>query len=279
MATGLAHAPELVWFRGPDAIRFVNDLISQEIGKLAPGTVAPSLLLGPQGKLDFILWVLRGDDEEIGLVTEDGRGDELVQRFSRYRIRVKVEIVPEEAEVALVVGDLTVPPGTWTRSGGELRADISWDNLQRELRVGGETGDLAEVDPEEYTRERIEAGIPVFGVDVDEKTIPQETGLVPATVAFDKGCFLGQELVARLDSRGGRVNHHLRILDFDSPVPEGSVVSTEDREVGTVTTAAGSVGLALLWREVGPGDRVTTETAGATVREVPQKTDPAFTGS
>ncbi|MEX1249476.1 MAG: hypothetical protein WEA57_02205, partial [Acidimicrobiia bacterium] len=85
MEPSLAPAPDLVWFRGSDAIKFLNDLISQEIGTLDSGTVTRSLLLGPQGKLQFILWVLR-DDDGVGLVTEDGRGDELMDTLNRYRI-------------------------------------------------------------------------------------------------------------------------------------------------------------------------------------------------
>lgn len=278
MTARIAPAPELVWFRGPDTIRFLNDLISQEIGHLEPGTVARSLLLGPQGKMDFILWVLRGEDE-VGLVTEDGRGEELANRLGRYKIRVEVEVVPELSEVYLVVGDPTVPAGQWERTDGLVRADLSWPGLPRELRVGADVSGLAEIDPGEYAAARIEAGIPVMGVDVDEKTIPQETALVPETISFEKGCFLGQELVARLDSRGGRVNQHLRILEFDEPVPTGATLKAGDREVGTVTTSSGSLGLALVWREVEPGDRIDAGGVAATVRAVPQKSESTFTGS
>lgn len=278
MSARLAPPPELVWFRGPDAIRFLDDLVSQEIGELDPGMVTRSLLLGPQGKLDFILWVLRGEDE-VGLVTEDGRGAELVARLARYRIRVDVTIEPEERELALVVADRTIPEGTWSGDEEGLAADVSWATLDREIRLATGSGGIAGIDPVAYTTARIEAGEPVFGVDVDEKTIPQETGLVEETISFEKGCFLGQELVARLDSRGGRVNRHLRILDFDSPVEPGQVLVFEDREVGTVTTSAGEHGLALVWREVAPGDVVDAGGVGGTVRETPHKSEPAFTGS
>lgn len=278
MTPRLGPAPEVVWFRGPDALRFVNDLISQEIGATSAGSVARSLLLGPQGKLDFILWALRGD-EEVGLVTEDGRGDELQARLARYRIRVDVNIEAESRPVALVIGEVTVPSRTWEVDDGSVTADLSWDTLPRELRIGADLPALEAVDPDEYDRERIAAGIPVMGIDVDEGTIPQETGLVPETVSFDKGCFLGQELVARLDSRGGRVNRHLRRLEFDSPVPVGTTLVASGREVGTVTTSSGGRGLALVWRDVGPGDRVEAGGVGATVREVPHKTERAFTGS
>ncbi|MEE8489619.1 MAG: hypothetical protein V3S43_04730, partial [Acidimicrobiia bacterium] len=85
------ETPDLVWFRGADTIRFLNDLLSQEIGTMQPGRVTRSLLLAPQGKLDHILWVLRGD-EEIGLITDGGRGQDLAATLGRYRIRVDVEV-------------------------------------------------------------------------------------------------------------------------------------------------------------------------------------------
>ena len=102
-----------------------------------------------------------------------------------------------------------------------------------------------------------------MGVDVDEKTIPQETGLVPEAVSFTKGCFLGQELVARIDSRG-RVNRHLRGIRMLEPVvpPVGARVSHEGKVVGQLTTVGESpaleapVALALVRREAPPGTPV-----------------------
>ncbi|MGH8953241.1 MAG: YgfZ/GcvT domain-containing protein, partial [Acidimicrobiia bacterium] len=200
--------PELVWFGGSDAIRFLNDLISQEIGNIQPGEVRRSFLLTPQGKLDFVLWALR-DADRVGLVTEDGRGEELVARLSRYQIRVDVEIEMSAVGCWLVIGPFDVESGRWSGDRSSLVADVSWATVPRALVVG-EKPDLPAVEAEEYEALRIEAGEPLMGVDITDSTIPQETGLVPTSISFNKGCFLGQELVARLDSRGGRVNHHLR---------------------------------------------------------------------
>ncbi len=109
-----------------------------------------------------------------------------------------------------------------------------------------------------------------MGVDVTDATIPQETGLVAETISFNKGCFLGQELVARLDSRGGRVNHHLRILRFDGSAPEvGTEVTKDGEQVGVLSSAADRIGLALLRRGVEPGDTVTVGDGRASVDAVP----------
>jgi folate-binding protein YgfZ len=106
---------------------------------------------------------------------------------------------------------------------------------------------------------------------VTDATIPQETGLVANTVSFDKGCFLGQELVARLDSRGGRVNRHLRILRFDVGTPDlGSEIIKDGESVGVLTSAAQGVGLSNLRRGVEPGDVVTVGETPAVVEAVPR---------
>lgn len=258
--------PQLVWFDGADALRFLNDLISQEIGTAESGEVRRSLLLTPQGKLDFVLWVLRGDDR-VGLVTEDGRGEELVARLSRYRIRVDVEISLVEDGVAIVVGDTDVPWRRWVDTGEGINADLSWAELRRTLVTGG-VPDLTEMSVEDYTVKRIEAGEPLVGVDIAE-VIPQETGLVSDTISFDKGCFLGQELVARLDSRGGRVNHHLRVLRLGGPAALGAEITKDGEGVGKLTSVAGGIGLALLRRGVEPGDEVLVGGVVAAVEAVP----------
>lgn len=260
-----SQAPDLVWFHGSDTIRFLNDLISQEIAKVEPGTVVRSLLLEPQGKLNHILWVLRGEDE-VGLITDPGRGEELAGHLGRYRIRVDVEIEPYEGDAWLVVGDPQGQKGHWERRDGEIVADISWPGGSRWF-VTGERPDLSEMSEGEYEALRIGAGEPKWGVDVDDSTIPHVSGLVPETVDFTKGCFLGQELVARIDSRGGNVPKKLRLLELgDSPADPGAKVSADGDEVGEITSRAGSVALATLKRGVEPGDEVTVDGTSAIVR-------------
>ncbi len=267
-------APELVWFGGSDAIRFLNDLISQEIGDMEPGTVRRSLLLTPQGKLDHIIWVLRGADD-VGLSVDSGRGEDLTAKLARYRIRVDVDIEASPLERWLVVGPFGGDPGRWTGHRSALIADVSWSNIERTLVVG-ERPDLPLLEVDDYEVFRIEAGEPLAGVDVTDATIPQETGLVRETISFEKGCFLGQELVARLDSRGGRVNHHLRILRFDGSAPEVGAEVTKDGElVGMLSSAADGVGLALLRRGVEPGETVTVGAGEAEVVSIPERTGDA----
>ena len=117
-----------------------------------------------------------------------------------------------------------------------------------------------------------------MGIDIDERTIPQEAGLVEAAVSLTKGCFVGQELVARIDSRG-HVNRHLRgirILTNLLP-PQGAEIVAGDRTTGSITSVAESlelrapVGLALLRREVAPGDPLQVRWDGGTAPAVAEQ--------
>lgn len=249
------ETPDLVWFRGPDTVRFLNDLVSQEIADLEPGRVVRSFLLGPRGKMDHILWVLRGDPD-VGLLTDPGRGDALAASLNRYRIRVDVVIEQPEEPAALVVGEWGPVGGTWHATETGLAADVSWETMKRTF-VLGEVPEYGLMPEDDYERARIEAGEPRWGADVSEDTIPHESGLVPTAVDFTKGCFLGQELVARIDSRGGNVPRHLRLLDLgDATAEPGLMVESDGSEVGSVTSVSGSIAMATLKRSVGPGDEV-----------------------
>ena len=249
--------PEVVWFSGADALRFLNDLISQEIGDIGPGDSRRSFLLEPQGKLRFLLRVIR-DGDRYGLITEDGRGGELASALGRYRIRVAVDITEEEG-------------GTWIVVGEWDGYDVSWPGVQRSL-VFGDRPDLPERSEAEYERLRVLAGEPKWGVDVDEGTIPHESGLVPASVDFTKGCFLGQELVARIDSRGGNTPRHLRHLRSGSAISPGDLVTANGDEVGVVSSAGDGLALAMLKRSVSVGDSVDVAGGSATVEDLPSKT-------
>ena len=248
--------PDLVWFGGADAKRFLNDLISQEIEDMEPGDARRSFLLGPQGKLDFILWVVF-DGERYGLVTEPGRGESLATTLGRYRIRVDVSIEQETGEVSLVVGD-------WDGY------DLSWPSTPRALVVG-EVPDLPMGSDDDYLELRIAAGEPAWDADVDDGTIPHESGLVPASVDFTKGCFLGQELVARIDSRGGNVPRRLVIVEGDDQIVVGSLL-TNGEEAGRITSAAGSTGLAMVKRGIDDGAVLEAGDSTVTVRAIPAKT-------
>jgi folate-binding protein YgfZ len=123
------------------------------------------------------------------------------------------------------------------------------------------------LEPDEHERRRILAGVPVSGVDVDGDTIPAEAGrwTIEQGVSFTKGCYTGQELVARIDSRGGNVPRPLRVLRFDGPVAVGAEVRVDGDVVGRLTSAAGDVALGPIMRKVEPGAAVSVDGTSGSV--------------
>jgi folate-binding protein YgfZ len=120
---------------------------------------------------------------------------------------------------------------------------------------------------------RVETGRPRYGIDLDEGTIPQEAGINDRAVSFTKGCYVGQETVARLHYRG-KPNRHLRGLRLSTPLPPGTPLVLGEREVGSVASSVvsprhGPIALALIRREASPGDELVAGEATATVVELP----------
>lgn len=271
----------LVVVRGPDATSFLQSIVSQDLAPVAVGETVASLLLQPQGKLDVAFRATRrasGDDgDEWWLDTEPNGAERLVAGLTRFRIRVKADIADRSPATAMasVVGaectapsDLVVTGTAWgDHPGTDLvgPADVvaAWITGSG-LRVGTSA---------ELEVLRIDAGIPRQGVDVDDSTIPQEAFLERDAVSFTKGCFIGQELVCRIDTRG-RVNRFLRRLAIPGEIvpPHGADVRHDGKAVGTVTSAVAVPGedrvvaLAMVRREVEPPAEVTVTVAA---HEVP----------
>jgi tRNA-modifying protein YgfZ len=280
---------------GPDAISFLQSLVSQDLDPLADGEGARSLLLQPQGKLTAMFRALRVDATSMLLDTDEGFGPTLAEGLNRFKIRVKADItdrsdgwgvlsvrgerapqivgdalradVPGSQHAHVAAGDLRVVRADWPGVAG-----VDLIGPRDALDAAGAALVAAGCDAageHEYERARIEAGVPRQGFDVDERTIPQEAALEVDGVSFTKGCFLGQELVCRIDTRG-HVNRALRRLDIDGPADRGAVVIAGDKEVGVVTSVApvgdDSVALAMLRREVEPGASVYVDGGPAHVR-------------
>jgi len=260
----------LVRVAGPDAESFLDSLLSQQLVGLADGTVVRSLLLGPRGKLRALLWVVRFGSEFL-LVTDAGAATHVVADLTRFKLRVQLEIGEPEP-----VLDLIGPGAPAVADGFERALAAPLGTLDRFFVVGADPSDLASAGAVPAgalasTAVRVEMGEPVMERDVDESTIPQEAGGIAESVSFTKGCYLGQELVARIDSRG-HVNRHLRglVLAENALPPEGAEVFAGDSAVGAITSVSESllvgapIGLGLIRREVEPGARVEIRWAGGT---------------
>jgi folate-binding protein YgfZ len=215
-------------------------------------------LLSPQGKLDAAFRVVRVGDEA-WLDVEGGFGARLAASLGRFRIRVDAEVEDRSPGRGMVAvrGSAPEPPR------GVLALVVEARSTDGGVDLLGSVADLAAVAAEgltadEYERARIEAGAGRLGVDLDESVIPQEAHLDAAAVSFTKGCFLGQELVCRIDTRG-HVNRYLRrlaVAGATRPAP-GAEIRAGDKVVGTVTSVTPEdgrpvVALGFVRREVDP---------------------------
>jgi folate-binding protein YgfZ len=239
-------ARDVVVASGPDAVTYLQGQCSQDVAALRIGQSADTLLLSPQGKVEAYLRSTRLGDQEFVLDTDDGFGEVVIARLERFRLRMKVEFEPVRWVCAAVRG-----PGAAGAVVGrpELTVPVEWPGLNGVDLLGpapsgglGQwVGDVARCGDAAWEAARIEAGVPVNGREVVEGSIAAELGLVDRTVSFTKGCFTGQELVARLDARGSNVARRLCGVVVDGPFEEGSVPFGASVPVGaTVTTADGS---------------------------------------
>src|SRR4029453_12309538 len=206
--------------------------------------------LQPQGKVDAWFRITRVADERFLADVEEGHGEALLGRLQRFLLRTKAELSLDHVPMVAVRGIAAVPP-----TEGVVALDPAWPELDGVdlLGEGATVPDVVqEGDREDYERLRIAKGVPAMGAELTESTIPAESGVVERSVSFTKGCFTGQELVARIDSRGGNVAPHLRRLVFDGEVAPGAVVTVDGAEVGQVTSSAPGLALAYVKRAVEP---------------------------
>ena len=242
---------DVVRVTGPDAVSFLQGQISQDVDALTPdGASAWSFVLQPQGKVDAWFRVTRIGDAELLLDVDGGFGEALVARLERFKLRTKADFELLSWK-CLAVRGVTLPGGV----------DPAWPGVEGSDLLGEDPGVPQGVEAgtiEQYEALRIECGVPAMGRELTERTIPEEAGVVERSVSFTKGCYTGQELVARIDSRGGNVPRRLRglILDGDGVPADGASLTIEGAEVGTLTSAAWSerldavVALAYVKRDV-----------------------------
>jgi tRNA-modifying protein YgfZ len=245
---------------GPDALTFLQGQLSQDVEQLARESSGLSFLLQPQGKVDALLRVTRIEDDVVVLDTDAGWGEAVKARLERFKLRIKADVEALAWRCLAVRG-----PSSHKVAAG---VDADWPGLPG-VDVVGDAPQVPEgvrlCDLEAYDAVRIEAGVPIMGREIDEKTIPAETGVVDLAVSFTKGCFTGQELVARIESRGGNVPRHLRgiVVGTNLRPPAGATVVADGKEVGVLTSVAESlerrapIALAYVRRAVEPPADVT----------------------
>jgi tRNA-modifying protein YgfZ len=209
---------------GPDAEDYLQRMVSNDVAALGAGDACEALLLTAKARVIAPLRVVRRAPEDFLLLTEPELGETVRAQLLRTRFAAKVEIEPEEHESWLVLG------------GDEVL----------DARPEGE-----EASEEDFERWRIESGIPRWGREIDDRVLPAEAGLTETHVSFTKGCYPGQEPIARQHYRG-KLNRRLRVLELegDASPAHDTEISYGGKVVGRVTSAVRGRALAYVRVEV-----------------------------
>jgi len=213
-----ARPRDYVRVAGPDAEDFLQRMLSNDVTE-AP---CPALLLTPKARLIAPLVVVRRAADDFLLLTEPGLGETVGATLLRARFAAKVEIEPEEHTSVVVFGeDGGIPNEELGEPGSELLdADVT-----------------PTLPADEVERIRIEFAAPAWGKELDDTILPAEAGLDETHVSFTKGCYPGQEPIARLHYRG-KVNRSLQALEVEGAEP-GDEIRHGEKVVGRVTSAVG----------------------------------------
>ena len=204
---------------GADARDYLQRMVSNDVDALHVGDSCPALLLTAKARLIAPLVVWRRGEDDYLLLTEPELGEPVRAHLARMRLRAQCEIEPEEHESALVFG------------GEGIRTDFPG---AVEVLDAGLAPTLA---PDELELRRIEAGVPRWGRELDDAILPAEAGLDETHISFSKGCYPGQEPVARLHYRG-HVNRKLQVVELDEETRFERVTSSARRPDGSVVALA-----------------------------------------
>ena len=266
----------LVWVEGADAGSFLQGLLSNDVLRLAVGQSCQALLLDRKGRIQVDMRVVRDGEQAFTLVVDEALGDRLADTLEEFHFSEDLDLTGPEPFALVTVGGLAEPPP-------QGAADIVLPG-----RIPG-THDLVGTDAgaimsalgvpaapaEALEAHRIEAGVPRVGAEIAGTTLVQEVGLESVAVSFDKGCYLGQETVARTAYRG-HVNRVLRGLELPAPALPGAGIEHAGKVVGRLSSTAvspvhGSIALAVLHRSAEVGAEVAVEgvEGSARVRALP----------
>lgn len=259
---------------GSEVADFLHGQVTNDVEALAPGQGCYATLLTAKGKIRADMRILRG--EGWFLVDCEPQALPVLEHMVRvYSIGRDVKASRDERPVWSVIGpaareslDNPPPADEHAHTSGDLGLYVSTD---LGVDVIGERPDLPEASEETAECLRVESGRPRLGFELGDNVIPQEAGINERAVSFTKGCYVGQETVARLFYKG-KPNRHLRGMRLSAPAERGDAIVSGEREVGHVGSTCtspvhGPIALALIRREVAPGEQVTVG-AGAAPAQV-----------
>lgn len=274
---------------GPDASAYLQGQLSADVARLDVGDSTWSLLLAPTGKMVAWLRVNRVGEDTFVIDLHPSAAEAALARLMRFKLRVDADLRLETGWHMLSVrtgGDRDTAPESTAPAmpeqsdgvvvgvaAGRAVGVVGYDLISASPSLVAAPEGAGE-DPGAIEAHRIAHGIPAHGAEIDEDVIPGELGawLVEESVSWTKGCYTGQELVARVDSRGNNTPRNLSILTFSEDsvkVPFGvDVVDADGGIVGTVTSTSEGRALALLKRSVEPGATVLIDGHEATTERI-----------
>ncbi len=290
----LPRARGLLVVRGADAAEYLQGQLTNDIEALEPGRGCYAALLDRKGHLQSDMRVLRLDSGDIWLDLEPGPAAAVLKHLRTYSIgrEVEIEDATERWAIASVIGPSALKLAGFEKLGPEhALASHDWDGIET-IAVATDVGvevivpadassrltELLEsagavrVSEEAAEIVRVESGRPRFGLDMGAESMPAEAGITERAVDFEKGCYIGQEPVARLHYRG-KPNRTLRGLRLSAPAEHGASLRLGDKEVGKLGTAClspalGPIALAIVRREAGEGDTLEVGEDGTTAEVV-----------
>jgi tRNA-modifying protein YgfZ len=281
--------------RGPDAVDYLESQLTNDVAPLEPGGGCYAALLDRKGHLRSDVRVLLIEPERAWLVAEAEGLQRLAAHLGMYKIGRDLAVEPAELVALSLIGPASTeavgidapeaenshqPVAIGGVAARAVGGDGGFDLLvagdhERDLVAALEAAGVPAVGEAAAEILRVESGRPRLGRDMTTETMPAEAGIVERAVSFTKGCYIGQETVARLHYKG-KPNRHLRGLRLAAPAGGGDVVRLGDREVGRTGTAVispahGPIALAVLRREAEPGSTVAVgdEGIGAEVVKLP----------
>jgi tRNA-modifying protein YgfZ len=278
---------------GSEAAEYLQGQLTNDIEALEPGEGCYAALLDRKGHMQADMRVLVVDGEKIWIDTEPEATAAARRHLEMYKIGRDTDLhdAGDERAIVSLIGPRSVELAGSAPLPEHCHEEIAIDGIEchavgtalgidliphaegRERLIAAlAAAGAPAVDPAAAEIVRIESGVPRFGSEMDTATMPAEAGIVAAAVNFEKGCYIGQETVARLHYKG-KPNRHLRGLRLSAPASPGATLSLGEKEVGKlggscISPAHGAIGLAIVRREAEPGAELLVGEDGVTARVV-----------
>lgn len=234
--------PALLEFRGPDAVRFLNGQLTQDVRLLAGGKISlPSCVTDAKGRLQFRVWLTESSDGNLWVEGPVGSAESLEARLTRYLIADDVEVLDLTGKyrlIHLIGSTVKAPEGVFSRESRRFGVKGSdwWSLAGGEFELPEETTLLSGEGLEAF---RIANGVPLWGRELTEGLLPPEAGLDATDISYQKGCYIGQEVISRIKS-AGKLNKRLARMEFHGVLPpaDARLADEEGGDAGEITSVS-----------------------------------------